>query len=84
MNGRALYRARMLRARPTSLRRPCRLGENLQREQDRRGPVEVAAVQDGVGGFGNSSAGSVAEWNVPAAKVFFNDLITGTSVAGTA
>ena len=45
------------------------------------------------GGFGNSSAGSVVEWNVPEAKVFFNDLatdkplpknlITGASVAGT-
>ena len=59
-------------------------GENLQREQDQRGPAEVTAVQDDVGGFGNSSAGSVVEWNVPAAKVFFNDLITGDSVAGTA
>jgi hypothetical protein len=45
------------------------------------------------GGFGNTSAGSVVEWNVPEAKVFFNDLatdkplpknlITGASVAGT-
>lgn len=45
------------------------------------------------GGFGTSSAGSVVEWNVPEAKVFFNDLatdkplprnlITGASVAGT-
>ena len=45
------------------------------------------------GGFGNSSAGSVVEWNVPEAKAFFNDLatdkplpknlITGASVAGT-
>ena len=45
------------------------------------------------GGFGNSSAGSVVEWNVPEAKVFFHDLatdtplpknlITGASVAGT-
>jgi len=45
------------------------------------------------GGFGNTSAGSVVEWNVPAAKVFFHDLgtdtplpknlITGASVAGT-
>jgi LCP family protein required for cell wall assembly len=44
-------------------------------------------------GFGNSSAGSVVKWNVPEAKVFFNDLatdkplpknlITGASVAGT-
>jgi hypothetical protein len=59
-------------------------GDDLQREQDQRSPAEVAAVQDDVGGFGNSSAGSVVEWNVPAAKVFFNDLITGDSVAGTA
>lgn len=69
-------------------------GDDLQREQDQRSPVEVAAVQDDVGGFGNSSAGSVVEWNVPAAKVFFHDLgtdtplpknlITGASVAGTA
>ena len=46
------------------------------------------------GGFGNSSAGSVVEWNAAAAKVFFHDLatdtplpknlITGASVAGTA
>ena len=46
-----------------------------------------------LGGFGNTSAGSVVEWNVPAAKVFFHDLgtdtplpknlITGASVAGT-
>jgi LCP family protein required for cell wall assembly len=45
------------------------------------------------GGFGNSSAGSVVEWNVPEARVFFSDLatdkplprnlITGASVAGT-
>jgi LCP family protein required for cell wall assembly len=45
------------------------------------------------GGFGNSPVGSVVEWNVPEAKVFFNDLatdkplpknlITGASVAGT-
>jgi LCP family protein required for cell wall assembly len=45
------------------------------------------------GGFGNSSAGSVVEWNAAAAKVFFHDLatdtplpknlITGASVAGT-
>jgi LCP family protein required for cell wall assembly len=45
------------------------------------------------GGFGNTSAGSVVEWNVPEAKVFFHDLgtdtplpknlITGASVAGT-
>jgi LCP family protein required for cell wall assembly len=45
------------------------------------------------GGFGNTSAGSVVEWNVPEGKVFFNDLatdkplaknlITGASVAGT-
>ena len=45
------------------------------------------------GQFGNTSAGSVVEWNVPEAKVFFNDLatdkplpknlITGASVAGT-
>jgi LCP family protein required for cell wall assembly len=45
------------------------------------------------GGFGNTSAGSVVQWNVPEAKVFFNDLatdkplpknlITGASVAGT-
>jgi hypothetical protein len=62
----------------------CPWGDDLQREQDQRSPVEVAAVQDDVGGFGNSSAGSVVEWNVPAAKVFFNDLITGDSVAGTA
>ncbi len=47
----------------------------------------------GEGGVGNTSAGSVVEWNVPEAKVFFNDLatdkplpknlITGASVAGT-
>ena len=46
------------------------------------------------GGFGNSSAGSVVEWNAAEAKVFFHDLatdtplpknlITGASVAGTA
>jgi hypothetical protein len=46
------------------------------------------------GGFGNSSAGSVVEWNAAQAKVFFHDLatdtplpknlITGASVAGTA
>jgi LCP family protein required for cell wall assembly len=46
------------------------------------------------GGFGNTSVGSVVEWNVPEAKVFFHDLatdtplprnlITGASVAGTA
>jgi anionic cell wall polymer biosynthesis LytR-Cps2A-Psr (LCP) family protein len=45
------------------------------------------------GGFGNTSAGSVVEWNVAEAKVFFHDLatdtplpknlITGGSVAGT-
>jgi len=45
------------------------------------------------GGFGNSSAGSVVEWNAAEAKVFFHDLatdtplpknlITGASVAGT-
>lgn len=45
------------------------------------------------GGFGNASAGSEVEWDVPEAKVFFNDLatdkplpknlITGASVAGT-
>ena len=45
------------------------------------------------GRFGNTSAGSVVEWNVPEAKVFFNDLatdkplpkylITGASVTGT-
>ena len=45
------------------------------------------------GGFGNSSAGSVVEWNTAEAKVFFHDLatdtplpknlITGASVAGT-
>jgi hypothetical protein len=45
------------------------------------------------GGFGNTSAGSVVEWNVPEAKEFFHDLgtdtplpknlITGASVAGT-
>ena len=45
------------------------------------------------GGFGNTNAGSVVEWNVPEAKVFFNELatdkplpknlITGASVAGT-
>jgi hypothetical protein len=45
------------------------------------------------GGFGNTSAGPVVEWNVPEGKVFFNDLatdkplpknlITGASVAGT-
>jgi LCP family protein required for cell wall assembly len=45
------------------------------------------------GGFGNTSAGSVVEWNVPEAKVFFHDvgtdtplpknLISGASVAGT-
>ena len=45
------------------------------------------------GGFGNTSAGSVVNWNAPEAKVFFNDLatdkplpknlITGASVAGT-
>ena len=32
------------------------------------------------GGFGNSSAGSVVEWNVPEAKVFFHDLATDTSL----
>jgi LCP family protein required for cell wall assembly len=46
------------------------------------------------GGFGSSAAGSVVEWNVPEAKVFFHDLatdtplpkklVTGASVAGTA
>jgi LCP family protein required for cell wall assembly len=45
------------------------------------------------GGFGNSAAGSVVEWNVPQAKVFFHDLatdtplpknlVTGAAVAGT-
>jgi anionic cell wall polymer biosynthesis LytR-Cps2A-Psr (LCP) family protein len=45
------------------------------------------------GGFGNSSAGSVVEWNAPAAKALFHDLatdtplpknlITGDTVAGT-
>lgn len=45
------------------------------------------------GGFGNTGAGSVVEWNVSEAKVFFHDLgtdtplpknlITGASVAGT-
>jgi len=45
------------------------------------------------GGFGNSSAGSVVEWNTAAAKALFHDLaidtplpknlITGTTVAGT-
>jgi LCP family protein required for cell wall assembly len=44
-------------------------------------------------GFGNTSAGSVVEWNIPEAKVFFHDLgtdtplpknlISGASVAGT-
>jgi hypothetical protein len=58
-------------------------GDDLQREQDQRGPAEVAAVQDDFGEFGNSSAGTVG-WNVPAAKVFFNDLITDAFVAGTA
>ena len=46
------------------------------------------------GGFGNTSAGSAVEWNVPEAKMFFDDLATdkplqknliaGASVAGTA
>jgi hypothetical protein len=61
-----------------------RAGDDLQREQDQRGPAEVAPAQDGVGGFGNSGAGSVVKWNVPAAKVYFNDLIAGASVAGDA
>jgi len=46
------------------------------------------------GGFGNTSVGSVVEWNVPEAKLFFHDLatdtplpkslITGATVTGTA
>jgi hypothetical protein len=45
------------------------------------------------GGFGSSAVGSVVEWNVPQAKVFFHDLatdtplpknlVTGAAVAGT-
>ncbi len=45
-------------------------------------------------GFGNTSAGSPVEWNVPEAKMFFDDLATdkplpknliaGASVAGAA
>jgi len=51
-------------------------------------------AQAGPPGFGNTTAGSAVEWNVPEAKMFFNDLatdkplpknlITGTSAAGTA
>lgn len=59
----------------------------------RGGRVAGPATGAQFGGFGNTSAGSVVEWNVPEAKVFFNDLptdkplpknlITGASVAGT-
>jgi hypothetical protein len=82
-----------------SLRMPCRAGPR-GRPSHRCATVSVAfALRNPVttmvpfGGFGNTSAGSVVEWNVPAAKVFFHDLgtdtplpknlITGASVAGT-
>ena len=64
-----------------------------RRGREGRGAGPVTTVVPS-GGFGNTSAGSAVEWNVPEAKMFFNDLatdkplpknlITNASVADTA